>query len=206
MSKGLLATPKIAMRRRISNENRFWTSQKHKRVPHTSMNDSQPQLPSSGDPESPPDRKKFFHFWRCFWLAFLVVSLAYAWYCFYVPSNSVAWADNYTVAQQQAVQAGKPMILFFTGKWCVPCRIMKRNVWADKQVTATVNAAFIPVTIDVDDPNAAAAMSRYSVGATPNTIVTDPQGNELQQKQGGMGKAEFLVLLGTLNPSAAKDL
>ncbi len=98
------------------------------------------------------------------------------------------------------------MILFFTGKWCVPCRVMKRNVWADKQVTATVNAAFIPVTIDVDDPNAAAAMSRYKVGATPSTIITDPQGNVLQQKQGGIGKTEFLELLGTLNPFAAESL
>ncbi len=83
---------------------------------------------------------------------------------------------------------------------------MKRNVWADKQVTAIVNAAFIPVTIDVDDPDAAAAMSRYRVGATPNTIVTDPDGNVLQQKQGGMDKAEFLELLGKSNPSAEKDL
>ncbi|HCN24662.1 MAG TPA: thiol:disulfide interchange protein, partial [Candidatus Marinimicrobia bacterium] len=93
-----------------------------------------------------------------------------------------------------------------TGKWCVPCRIMKRNVWADEQVTESVNAAFIPVTIDVDDPDAAAALSRYGVGATPNTIITDPQGNVLQQKEGGMGKADFLELLGKLNPSAINDL
>ena len=109
----------------------------------------------------------------------LVVSLGYAWYCFYVPSNNVAWAKDYTSAQQQAAQSGKPIILFFTGKWCVPCRIMKRNVWADEQVTASVNAGFIPVTIDVDDPNAAAALSRYRVGATPTTIITDPQGKVL---------------------------
>ncbi len=170
------------------------------------MNDSQPQLPSASDSESPLGRKKCFHCWRCFWLTFLVVSLAYAWYCFYVPSNGVAWAGNYTVAQQQAVQDDKPMILFFTGKWCVPCRIMKRNVWADEQVTATVNAAFIPVTIDVDDPHATEAIRHYSVGATPTTIVTDPQGNVLQQKQGGMDKTEFLELLGTLKPFAEKDL
>ncbi|MEO8269700.1 MAG: thioredoxin family protein [Aureliella sp.] len=130
------------------------------------------------------------------------MSLAYAWYCFYVPSNSVAWADDYTAAQQQAVEAGKPMILFFTGKWCVPCRIMKRNVWADKQVTATVNAAFIPVLIDVNDSDSAATMSRYGVGTTPSTIVTDPQGKVLRQKHGAVGKNEFLELLRTLNPSA----
>ena len=170
------------------------------------MNDLQSPLPASSDSPSPPVRKPFFHFWRTFWLSFGVVSLAYAWYCFYVPSNNVVWADNYTVAQEQAVQSGKPMILFFTGKWCVPCRIMKRNVWADQQVTATVNKSFIPVMIDVDDPNAAAAMTRYRVGVTPITIVVDPQGDVLNYRQGGIGKAEFLTLIGTLNPPAVKDL
>ena len=170
------------------------------------MNDLQSQLPTSSDSKSLPNRKPFFHFWRVFWLSFLAVSLVYVLYCFYVPSNGVAWADNYTVAQEQAVQSGKPMILFFTGKWCVPCRIMKRNVWADQQVTATVNAAFIPVMIDVDEPDAAAAMTRYRVGVTPNTIVIDPQGNVLRQRQGGMGKAEFLELIGALNSPSAKDL
>ena len=164
------------------------------------MNDLQSQLPTSSDSKSLPKGKPFFHFWRCFWLSFLVVSLAYAWYCFYVPSNGVAWADNYTVAQQQAVQSGKPMILFFTGQWCVPCRIMKRNVWADQQVTATVNAEFIPVLIDVDDPNSGEAMTHYRVGVTPITIVVDSKGNVLKHKQGGIGKAEFLELIGTLKP------
>ncbi len=48
---------------------------------------------------------------------------------------------------------------------------MKREVWADEQVMAKVNAAFIPVTIDVDNPNAAETMRRYGVGATPTTII-----------------------------------
>ncbi len=83
---------------------------------------------------------------------------------------------------------------------------MKRNVWADEQVSASVNAVFIPVTIDVDDPDTALSLSLYSVGATPNTIITDSQGNVLQQKEGGMSKNEFLELLEKLNPSATKDL
>ena len=57
---------------------------------------------------------------------------------------------------------------------------MKRNVWADEQVTASVNAAFIPVMIDVDDPDDASVLVRYNVGGTPITIVTDPNGNALQ--------------------------
>ena len=144
--------------------------------------------------------------WIWFWRVTLVVSLSYAWYCFYVPSNSIVWADNYTSAQHQAAQSGKPIILFFTGKWCVPCKIMKRNVWADEQVTASINAAFIPVMIDVDDPDDASVLVRYNVGGTPITIVTDPNGNALQWRVGGIGKSEFLELLRASNPSAINDL
>ena len=82
---------------------------------------------------------------------------------------------------------------------------MKRNVWADEQVTTSVNAALIPVTIDVDVPAAAALLRRYNVGSTPITIITDSQGSVLQQKEGAIGKAEFLELIGKQISTAAKD-
>ena len=164
------------------------------------MNDSQSSAPPPTESALRSDRVAF-NFWRWFWLSFLVVSLAYAWYCFYVPSNSITWVDNYTSALEKAAESGKPIILFFTGKWCVPCRIMKRTVWADKQVAALVNAGFVAVTIDVDDPCVTETLSRYRVGSTPSTIITDPQGQVLQQKDGGMGKANFLKLLGELKVS-----
>ena len=165
------------------------------------MNDAQTNPQQSTDPASKPNRGMRFNFWRWFWISFLVVSLGYAWYCFYVPRNNIAWANDYTTAQQQASLSGKPLILFFTGKWCVPCKIMKRNVWADAQVAASVNAEFIPVMIDVDDPGAAPALSRYRIGATPTTIYTDPHGNVLQQVAGGIGKEEFFQLLEKLKSS-----
>ena len=168
------------------------------------MNDAPFQSPPPVDAAPQPGRRKSPWWWRWFWRIFLVVSLGYAWYSFYVPSNNIAWADDYASAQLRAAQSGKPVILFFTAKWCVPCRIMKRTVWADDQVEATVNARFIPVTIDVDDPDAAAAaMRRYGVGATPTTIITDAQGNVLERFEGGIDKSDFLKLLGRPNPSAA---
>jgi len=140
--------------------------------------------------------------WIWFWRVTLVVSIFYAWYCFYVPSNSIAWADNYPSAQQQADQTGKPIVLFFTGNWCVPCKIMKRQVWADDDVMKTVNSDFVPVSIDVDDPNNASLLVRYNVGGTPITIVTDPNGKALRWRVGGIGKSDFLKLLHGTTPSA----
>ena len=159
----------------------------------------------SNNSEPPPDRVRKFHFWRCFWLIFLVASLAYAWYCFYVPTNHIAWADSYSSAQKRATESGKPMILYFTGKWCVPCRIMKRQVWADVEVATSVNSQFIPVSIDLDNPDDAPLLARYNVGGAPVTIITDPQGNALRWRAGGIGKSEFLELLRGPNSSAASD-
>jgi len=170
------------------------------------MSRNQPTAIPSTEPETVTIKDKSARFWRVFWLAFLVVSLAYAWYSFYAPSNRIGWADNFAAAQQQAVESDKPIILFFTGKWCSPCQIMKRQVWADDQVMNNVNAAFIPLTIDVDDQSAAAILSRYGAGVTPTTIITDSNGNVLQRKSGRMSKEEFLDFLGKLNSTAAKGL
>jgi len=175
-------------------------------ISRTSMNESGSQTPSIGTSAPLPDRKKRFRFWQCFWLTFLVVSLACAWYSFYVPTNSIAWADNYSSAQQQAADTGKPIILYFTGTWCVPCRVMKRQVWAHEEVKTLVNAQFIPVAIDVDNPDDAAVLARYRVGGAPVTIITDAQGNALRWRTGGISKSEFLELLKEPNPSVAKDL
>ncbi len=141
--------------------------------------------------------------WVWFWRLFPVLSLAYAWYCFYVPANQIAWADNFANAQEQATGSQKQIILFFTGDWCVPCRIMKRNVWADDQVTAIVNKSFIPVSIDVDLPENSELADRYNIGGTPITLVVDAQGDALGWRVGGIDKAQFLDLIQNPNPPTA---
>lgn len=167
------------------------------------MNDAASQPSGSADSASRAHRRGF-NFWRWFWLGTIPVSLVWLWFDFYVPSNHVAWAKDLASAQQHAAQSGKPMVLFFTAKWCVPCRIMKRTVWADGEVEATVNARFIPVMIDLDAPDAAETVGRYAVGGTPTTIITDPQGTLLERAEGGMGKAAFLGWLGKMKPEGGR--
>ncbi len=170
------------------------------------MNPSPSQPPVSGDSERTPARGRRFNFWRYFWLSFLVVSLGYTWYCFYAPPNNIAWAESFDAAKKQSTDSGKPMILYFTGKWCVPCRIMKRQVWADPEVASLVNGQFIPVAIDMDDPEDAELLTRYNVRGVPVTILSDAQGNALRWRAGGMSKSEFLALLRDQDPPVEKNL
>lgn len=149
-------------------------------------------------------KTKSHPFWRWFWLTFLVVSLAYAWYSFYVPSNEVNWANDVVSARELANKSDKNMLLFFTGKWCVPCRIMKREVFADKEVMKAINSQIIPVMIDIDDPNAAEIVKHYNVGGTPITIFTNPQGKVLDYAVGKIGKTKFLEMLKNIDAKGSK--
>ena len=133
-----------------------------------------------------------------------MASLVYAWYSFYVPTNDVDWAANMVSARELANDYDKNMLLFFTGEWCSPCRIMKREVFADKEVMKAINSHVVPVMIDVDDPNAADLLKQYNVGGTPITIFTDPQGNVLDYAVGKIGKTKFLEMLENLGAAGSE--
>ena len=140
-------------------------------------------------------KKKSHPFWRWFWCTFLVASLAYAWYSFYVPSNNIKWGNNITSSQELTNNFGKNTLLFFTGKWCVPCRIMKREVFADKEVARAINSKVTPVMIDIDNPNTNELVKHFKIGATPTTIILNSQGKVLDYAVGKIGKKKFFEML-----------
>jgi len=163
-------------------------------------NESRP-TPASA---SRTEKKGTHPFWRWFWLTFLVLSLGYAWYSFYVPANDVTWADDVVSARQLAADSGQPMLLFFTAEWCVPCRVMKREVFADPDVARAINAKVVPVMVYAGEPGADEAFDRYDVRGTPITILTDSLGNVLGYRVGGIGKAEFMEFLESLGAGQSK--
>lgn len=140
-------------------------------------------------------KKKSHPFWRWFWLTFLVLSLSYAWYSFYVPSNDIAWASDFTSAKNMSKESNKNILIFFTGKWCAPCRIMKREVFADKEVMKVINSEVVPVIIDIDDSSSSELIKQYKISVTPTTIIIDPQGKMLEYITGKIEKDEFLKML-----------
>lgn len=136
--------------------------------------------------------------WRLFWLTFLLVSLAYAWYSFYAPSNDIKWDKNITTIQKLTNNSHKNTLIFFTGKWCSPCRIMKREVFADKEVAKEINSKITPVIIDIDDKNTKEIVKHYRVQGTPTTIIIDSEGKVIEKILGKIEKNKFLEILSNL--------
>ena len=157
---------------------------------------------SESDSNSPKaTRKQSPVFWRVFWLSFLVLSLAYAWYSFYVPSSEVSWSYDMEQAQKLAEESDKKMMLFFTGEWCVPCRIMKREVFSDKEVLKLINDELVPVLIDIDEAKWKEYVKLYNIGTTPITIFTDEEGNVIDYAVGKINKEKFVNMVQGLSAS-----
>lgn len=140
-------------------------------------------------------KSKSHPFWRFFWLTFLVVSLWYAWYSFYAPSNDITWTDNLESAQKLANNSDKNIMVFFTAEWCSPCRIMKREVFADNEVAKAMDAKVVSLEINIDNPNTEALVKQYNIGATPTTIFIDPDGKVIEYAVGKVNKTKFLEML-----------
>ena len=140
-------------------------------------------------------KKKSHPFWKFFWLSFLVLSLAYAWYSFYAPSNEIEWENNISSIEEITNSSNKNTLLFYTGKWCSPCRIMKREVFADKEVEKIVNSKVTPIIIDIDNPNTKEIVNKYKIGATPTTIIIDSNGEVLDYAVGKIDKKKFLEMI-----------
>ncbi|MCC7338728.1 MAG: thioredoxin family protein, partial [Pirellulaceae bacterium] len=98
------------------------------------------------------------------------------------PEQTIPWKHDLASALTLASTQEKPVLAVFGATWCPPCRTMKREVWPDPQVSAAVEAGFVPLYVDVDDQSQAELVSRYGVQGIPTILLLDSQGKVLQER------------------------
>lgn len=67
------------------------------------------------------------------------------------PQKVHAKFTNYEEGMRAAAQAGKPVLLDFTGFGCVNCRKMEGSVWTDPEVAKKLNDDYVLISLYVDD-------------------------------------------------------
>jgi protein disulfide-isomerase len=92
---------------------------------------------------------------------------------FYTPAEQVPWRSDLPAALAEARTANKPVLLYFTAEWCVPCQYMRRNVFSDANVGEAMKA-YIPVRIDHDQRQD--LIAAYQVEGMPWFGVLDASG------------------------------
>jgi thiol:disulfide interchange protein len=88
-------------------------------------------------------------------------------------------------AIEEARGSGKPLLYDFTADWCPPCRVMQREVFADRNGARLINTMFVPVRVldrqreeGRNPPDVAGLQARYRVEAFPTLVVVSAQGED----------------------------
>jgi len=127
----------------------------------------------------------------------LIVFAALILYAVYRPIHSdIVWMTDFDAARKAARNQDKPILLYFTGDWCPPCRRMSRWTWPDDQVEELVMSSFIPLEIDLPDAFEVHPLAvRYNVNMFPTIIVADAEGVPLVVLPGYVAPPDLVKLL-----------
>ncbi|MBI4237353.1 MAG: thioredoxin family protein [Deltaproteobacteria bacterium] len=88
------------------------------------------------------------------------------------------WHTDETVALTTARAAGRPLLIEFTSKTCVPCVIMEQTTFQDPRVVAALATRIVPLRIDTTFTNRTVEglIERYHVVGWPTLIFAAPDG------------------------------
>lgn len=102
---------------------------------------------------------------------------------------------DYETGMRAAAQAGKPVLLDFTGFGCVNCRKMEGSVWTDAKVAEKLNKDYILISLYVDDKTPLKEQVKVKdVNGNPRTLRTvGDKWSYLQQTKFGYLAQPFYV-------------
>lgn len=96
-----------------------------------------------------------------------------------IPAAVVTDPAGLERAIKEAAARSRPAMIYFTADWCVICRQMDREVFADDQVFAALqNVDLIKVDVTNNTPETRQLMETYGVVGPPTLIFLSPASQE----------------------------
>lgn len=113
----------------------------------------------------------------------------------------VSWL-SIAEGERRAQQEPRPALYDFTADWCPPCRLMKREVFADRSAATMITGMYVPVRVldraredGRNSPEVAALQARFRVKAFPTLVVVPAGGGEPLMLEGYPGRAQTIQWL-----------
>lgn len=100
-------------------------------------------------------------------------------------------SDKLMPVLERAKKENKLVFVDIYAEWCVPCKMMERDVFSDKTVSNLMNEKFISMKVDAEKGNGASLAAIFEVIAYPTLLFLDENGRVLERKEGAAYHTEL---------------
>lgn len=104
---------------------------------------------------------------------------------------------TFEAAQQKATAENKLIFIDFYADWCMPCKMMAKQVFTDSIVGDYFNLKFINLQINVEKEEYRKLVKQYKVTSMPTLAFLRPEGKAVLLSTGARGKDDFLKMART---------
>lgn len=103
-------------------------------------------------------------------------------------------SESLTSVLEAAKKENKLIFIDFYTTWCLPCKLMDEEVFADEAFGDYMNDNFINYKVDAEKENGPSLSLIYQVIVFPTLLFIDGDGNVLTRKNGSAHKMEMKSL------------
>lgn len=141
-------------------------------------------------------------------MRFLLLVLASVCVALAAPAKKdtvVHWM-TYSEGLDKASKESKLLFVSVYADWCIPCRIMEKNVYSDPKIASTLNARFVPARLNAEsqdkikcDGQVKTAERCYfdvwNLSAVPSIVLVAPKGMSILTLSQSLDVADMQFLL-----------
>ena len=118
-----------------------------------------------------------------------------------LPEISFLLSDLINTANLQ----GKNIILSFGAKWCLPCKQMDKNVYANEDVSTAIDEGYLFQKLNDKDLEAITLKNLFNVKVYPTTLIVDTNGNVISRYEESISKNRMMNILAENTNSNSRD-
>ena len=95
---------------------------------------------------------------------------------------------------EQAKAENKLVFIDFYADWCMPCKMMERDVFSDKEIGEFFNKEFINIKVDTEKDNGPDMAAIFGIRALPTLLFVDEIGRVVERQEGAVYHSDLQSL------------
>ena len=114
------------------------------------------------------------------------------------PFNTIHNIDQFSVQKERAKDLEKPILLDFYADWCISCKVMEREVFAQPDAAKLMsNFTLVQADVTNNDAGNQSLLEEYGLFGPPSILFFDSNGKELIEFRvmGEMNEEQFIKQL-----------